>query len=192
MRPTLLTTLVIVCSLVLPATAALATETPMRPLISFENAANQPRWVAVNDGVMGGRSQGGPVIADGVLQFRGELSLANNGGFSSVRTVGQDFDLSGAKAVVLRVRGDGRPYQLRMATDARFRGMAVSYGGEFATEPGQWIEVRVPLDALVPTVRGNRLDGPPFDPAEVREIGLLIADKLEGPFTLDVDWIGLE
>ena len=164
----------------------------MRPIISFDDSPNQPRWIAVNDGVMGGRSLGGPAVADGVLQFRGELSLANNGGFSSIRTVGQGFDLSGARAVVLRVRGDGRPYQLRLATDARFRGAAVSYGGEFATKAGQWIEVRVPLDALVPTVRGYRLDGPPFDPARVREIGLLIADKREGPFALDVDWIGLE
>ena len=192
MRSTLLTTLALACSLALPATAAPATEPPMRPIISFDDSPNQPRWIAVNDGVMGGRSLGGPAVADGVLQFRGELSLANNGGFSSIRTVGQGFDLSGARAVVLRVRGDGRPYQLRLATDARFRGAAVSYGGEFATKAGQWIEVRVPLDALVPTVRGYRLDGPPFDPARVREIGLLIADKREGPFALDVDWIGLE
>jgi NADH dehydrogenase [ubiquinone] 1 alpha subcomplex assembly factor 1 len=56
----------------------------------------------------------------------------------------------------------------------------------------QWIEVRVPLDSLMPTVRGTRLDGPPFDSARVSEIGLLIADKREGPFALDVDWIGLD
>jgi len=68
----------------------------------------------------------------------------------------------------------------------------VSYGGEFATEAGQWIEVRVPLATLVPTVRGFRLDGPPLDPSSVREIGLLIADQREGAFALDVDWIGLE
>ena len=36
------------------------------------------------------------------------------------------------------------------------------------------------------------LQGPPLDPAQVREIGLLIADKREGPFTLLVDWIAVE
>lgn len=164
----------------------------MRTLITFDGGPAEPRWVAVNDGVMGGRSRGGPALADGQLQFRGELSLANNGGFSSVRTLGVEYDFGGASAVVLRVRGDGRPYQLRLATTARFRGMAVSYAGEFATVAGQWIEVCVPLDSLVPTVRGFRLDGPPLEPSRVREIGLLIADGREGVFALDVDWIGLD
>jgi monofunctional biosynthetic peptidoglycan transglycosylase len=172
--------------------AASPAETAMRTLMSFDGGPAEPRWVAVNDGVMGGRSRGGPTLLDGQLQFRGDLSLANNGGFSSVRTLGADYDFTGASAVLLRVRGDGRPYQLRLATNAGFRGMAVSYAGEFATEAGQWIEVRVPLATLVPTVRGFRLDGPPLDPSRIREIGLLIADKREGAFALDVDWIGLE
>jgi monofunctional biosynthetic peptidoglycan transglycosylase len=161
-------------------------------LISFDGSRPGPRWLAVNDGVMGGRSRGGPAIVDGHLQFRGHLSLANNGGFASVRTAGRDFDISGAAVVLLRVRGDGRRYQLRLATDARHRGIAVSYGGGFATQAGQWIQVRVPLAELQPTVRGRALDGPPLDPTRVREIGLLIADGREGPFALDVDWIGLE
>jgi NADH dehydrogenase [ubiquinone] 1 alpha subcomplex assembly factor 1 len=164
----------------------------MLHLINFNDMESGSGWVAVNDGVMGGRSEGAPVLVDGVLQFHGSLSLANNGGFSSVRTMGQSFDFSGITAVVLRVRGDGRRYQLRLATEACYRGIAVSYGSEFATVAEQWIEARVPLDSLIPTVRGTRLDGPPFDAAHVREIGLLIADKREGPFALDVAWIGLE
>ena len=79
----------------------------------------EPRWVAVNDGVMGGRSTGGPTLPDGTLKFRGDLSLANNGGFASVRSVGRSFDLSSATAVVLRVKGDGRSYQLRLALGCR-------------------------------------------------------------------------
>lgn len=182
----------LLAGLSLPAGAASPPEPPVRTLMQFDGRASEPRWVAVNDGVMGGRSQGGPALADGYLRFRGELSLANNGGFSSVRTAGQGFDFSGATAVVLRVRGDGRPYQLRLAGEERYRGIAVSYGGEFATQAGQWIEVRVPLATLEPTVRGMRLEGPPMELSGVREIGLLIADKREGAFALDVDWIGLE
>ncbi|MFZ2235195.1 MAG: CIA30 family protein [Dokdonella sp.] len=164
----------------------------MRPLVNFDKSPQEPRWVAVNDGVMGGRSSGGPTVADGKLVFSGELSLANNGGFSSVRSVGRDFDLNDAAAVVLRVRGDGRRYQLRLATDARYRGMAVSYGAAFDTTVGEWTLVRVPLASLEPTVRGSRLQGPPLDRSQVREIGLLIADKREGAFALSVDWIAVE
>lgn len=175
-----------------PTTATPSKESFMRELVSFDGGAAEPRWVAVNDGVMGGRSQSAPSLGDGHLQFRGELSLANNGGFASIRTADKAFDLGGAAAVVMRVRGDGRRYQLRLATDARHRGITVSYGREFATQDGHWIEARVPIDGLVATARGTRLDGPPFDPTRVREIALLIADGQEGPFALDVDWIRLE
>ncbi|HEX5305592.1 MAG TPA: CIA30 family protein [Dyella sp.] len=164
----------------------------MRMLMQFDHRPQEPRWIAVNDGVMGGRSTGGPALADGLLEFSGMLSLANNGGFSSVRSVGSDFDLSDATAVVLRVRGDGRRYQLRLATDARHRGLTVSYGASFDTTAGEWIELRVPLASLEPSVRGTRLPGPPLDPSQVRELGLLIADKREGAFALAVDWIAVE
>ena len=186
-----LATLALLCSLAMPAAAA-PSEPPVRTLMNFDDSPQEARWVAVNDGVMGGRSSGGPTLVDGRLEFSGTLSLANNGGFSSVRSVGRDFDLSDASHVVLRVRGDGRRYQLRLATDARYRGMSISYGGEFETTAGEWTEVRLPLAALTPTVRGSTLPGPPLDPSQVREIGLLIGDKREGPFTLLVDWIAVE
>lgn len=164
----------------------------MHPLVIFDDSPQEPRWVALNDGVMGGQSNGGPTVAGGQLQFSGELSLANNGGFSSIRSVGRDFDLSGASAVVLRVLGDGRIYQLRLATDARSRGVRISYGAGFETTVGEWTQVRVALASLEPTVRGLRLQGPPLEPSQVREIGLLIADKREGAFALLVDWIAVE
>lgn len=191
MKLRILTAILLFGSFSLQAIAS-AAEPSMRTLMNFDNSSQEPRWIAVNDGVMGGRSSGGPKVADGKLEFSGALSLANNGGFSSVRSVGRDFDLTGASAVVLRVRGDGRRYQLRLATDASYRGIAVSYGAGFDTTAGEWTEVRVPLASLEPTVRGTRVQGPPLDPSQVREIGLLIADKHEGPFALAVDWIAVE
>ncbi len=164
----------------------------MRHLFSFDNSLLEARWVALNDDVMGGRSSGGALVAGGTLQFRGELSLENNGGFASVRSVGQDFDLSDATAVLLRVRGDGRRYQLRLATDACRRGIAVSFGAAFDTRAGEWDEVRVPFHSLLATVRGSPVQGASMDPSRVSEIGLLIADKREGTFALSVDWIAAE
>ena len=187
-----LAAIALLCSLSLPAAAASPLESAMRPLMTFDDSQQEPRWVAMNDGVMGGRSSGGPTVADGQMEFSGDLSLVNNGGFSSVRTVGRDFDLSDASEVVLRVRGDGRRYQLRLATDARHRGIAVSFGAEFATTAGEWTQVRVPLSSLKATVRGSALQGPPMDASRVREVGLLIGDKREGPFALSVDWIAVE
>jgi monofunctional biosynthetic peptidoglycan transglycosylase len=150
------------------------------------------RWYPVNDGVMGGLSQGAPTRSGGQMRFSGVLSLANNGGFSSVRSRGQAFDLSDVQALRLRVQGDGRTYQLRLVTDARFRGSPVSYGATFTTDAGRWIEVNIPLASLQPSYRGNALGGPPLDRSRVQEIGLLIGDQREGPFSLLVDWIAAE
>ena len=45
---------------------------------------SQGQWSIVNDDVMGGISQGQAQAVDDVLLFRGQISLENNGGFSSV------------------------------------------------------------------------------------------------------------
>lgn len=153
-------------------------------------------WRAVNDGVMGGLSEGGSRrTADGTLEFSGVLSLENNGGFSSVRTgndeqASHDFRLGGFDGVVLKVRGDGRTYDVRLNSDARTSwGGDVSFKGRFETRQDEWIEVKVPFSSFVPTFHGELLDGVPLDPAKVRRIGLLIGDKKEGPFRLEVAWI---
>lgn len=167
-------------------------ESRMQTLINFDDSFREPRWVVVNDGVMGGCSSGSAVVAGGQLQFSGELSLENNGGFASVRSVGVDFKLSGATAIVLHVRGDGRRYQLRLASDARYNGIAVSFGAEFDTRAGEWIEVCVPIESLTATVRGSKLEAEVLDPSRVRGIGWLIADKREGSFALTLDRVGVE
>lgn len=188
MKPTLSLPLLIAAGLwyIGPLTAQ-----DMKPLLDFNDASTAPKWFSVNDGVMGGLSKGLADIKHGSLHFRGDLSLENNGGFSSIRTAG-DYDFSGKEAVVMRVKGDGRSYQLRLATDARHKGSAVSYGAEFATVNAGWIEVRIPLKSLTPSWRGVKLDGPALDALAVEEIGILIGDKKAGRFSLEVDWIAVE
>lgn len=147
-------------------------------------------WQVVDDGVMGGLSKGNlNVSEDGILVFEGKLSLENNGGFSSIRTGNFDKDLSAADGLVARVRGDGRTYQLRLYTDARYRGMRVSFKAEFPTQEGEWTEVKVPFEDFVGSFRGRLLKDAEFDPAAVEGVGLLLADKKAGPFQLKVDWI---
>ena len=173
-----------------PAAGAIRTDSaPGTVLFQFSGAAGDDAWGAVNDDVMGGVSRGGSKIIDGVLHFRGILSLENNGGFSSVRAFGPARDLRPATAIVLRVRGDGRTYRLQLATDASFRGARISYQAPFATQRGEWLEVAVPLDSLEPRFRGQRLRGPPLDRSRIREFGLSLSDGTPGPFALEVDWI---
>jgi uncharacterized surface protein with fasciclin (FAS1) repeats len=125
----------------------------------------------------------------GILKFAGDLSLENNGGFSSLRTGTVDFDLSDAEGLVARVKGDGRTYQFRLGTDARYRGIEVAFSAEFPTVAGEWTEVRVPFSKFVGSFRGMKLKDEAFDPGETRRLGLLLGDKNAGPFELKVDWI---
>jgi len=147
-------------------------------------------WRVVNDGVMGGLSKGDfGVSGEGILTFRGMLSLENNGGFSSIRTEKVKMDLSGADGLLVRAKGDGRTYQMRFATDARFRGMEVSFMAEFRTKKGEWAEVKIPFTKFKGSFRGMKLKDEVFDPSKVSRVGLLLADKNPGEFELNVDWI---
>jgi hypothetical protein len=160
-------------------------------LIEFQGES-PGTWRVVNDGVMGGLSQSRIVRTErGTGLFSGELSLENNGGFASVRASLPDLDLEEQSAVVLRVRGDGRRYQLRFRTDDRFDGMA--YRAFFETEAGEWTTVRIPFDEFRATFRGRVFENAePLDPSGVRQVGLMLADKQPGDFALEIDWIKAE
>jgi monofunctional biosynthetic peptidoglycan transglycosylase len=128
------------------------------------------------------------VTADGTGVFAGHLSLENNGGFASVRTDVSGIDLTGFAGLAVRVRGDGREYQVRLRTDRRFDGIA--YTATFQTQRDAWTTVTLPFDAFVPTFRGYvPRNAPPLDPGSVRQLGLLLGDKREGPFRLEVERI---
>ena len=147
-------------------------------------------WRVVNDGVMGGLSKGDfGVSGEGILTFKGMLSLENNGGFSSIRTEKVKMDLSNADGLLVRVKGDGRTYQMRFGTDARFRGMEVSFMAEFKTRKGEWAEVKIPFNQFKGSFRGMKLKDEVFDPSKISRVGLLLADKKPGEFELNVDWI---
>jgi NADH dehydrogenase [ubiquinone] 1 alpha subcomplex assembly factor 1 len=175
--------------------AEAADEAVTRPTelhLKFDGDSAEPKWTAQNDSVMGGVSKGGAVVRDGALAFTGSLSLENNGGFAQVRIQNLDRDLLGKKGVKLRVMGDGRTYQLRLATDARHRGSRISYSVEFPTTADRWTEVEVRFADLKPSHHGNALDGPPVNLSQVEEMSFLIGDKREGPFALKVDWLKVE
>jgi NADH dehydrogenase [ubiquinone] 1 alpha subcomplex assembly factor 1 len=147
-------------------------------------------WRVVDDGVMGGVSKGNVGMTEsGTMKFSGLLSLENNGGFSSVRTNLVSLDLSGACGLKLRVKGDGRTYQVRLSTDAKFRGMEVSFMAEFPTTKGKWTEVSVPFSDMMGTWRGRTLPDVKFDPSNVQRLGLLLADKQAGEFGLEIDYL---
>ena len=157
-------------------------------LYDFQTATNTAAWQIVNDDVMGGVSASTFRLTNGVALFRGDVSLENNGGFASVRSLPARHELAGCGAFVIRVRGDGRRYKFTARTDRSFD--SPIYQAALTTTKGEWQEHRLPMKDFVPTFRGRVLAGQaPLDPEKVTSIGFLISDKQDGPFHLEVAWI---
>jgi monofunctional biosynthetic peptidoglycan transglycosylase len=169
--------------------AAPEAQAPQVPLFAFASPDTASAWQAVNDGVMGGVSDGRFRITERqTMEFYGTLSLENNGGFASVRSRPRALGLQTGDTIVARVRGDGREYQLNLYTSERMR--AFSYRAAAQTRPGEWIEVRIPLDRFEATSFGRVMRGAgAVDPGSVTSIGFLLGEKTPGPFMLEVAWI---
>ena len=108
-----------------------------RVVFDGNEPAYRGSWVNVNDSVMGGVSQGrSGFTPEGELRFFGNLSLANNGGFASVRSRGPQLGLQQDDELWLRVRGDGRKYNLDLRVPSRR--MAFTYRVTMQTVANQW------------------------------------------------------
>ena len=152
----------------------------------FDFSDGEARWQVVNDGVMGGRSQGHVDVADGTLSFTGTL-VTRGGGFTSVRAPLR-ADLSDYDGVEMRVRGGGRTFEVEVDDGTRFRGLPLSRRAPFPTTE-EWQTVRVPFSALETSVFGQPVSADPLDASAVQSLGLYILDNQDGPFRLEVDWI---
>jgi NADH dehydrogenase [ubiquinone] 1 alpha subcomplex assembly factor 1 len=164
-------------------------EKPLHPLLDFVGPDAAQKWQAVNDGVMGGVSDGRfKITPDKTMEFSGRLSLENNGGFASVRTRPTDLEINTGDTIVVRVKGDGRAYVLNIYTKSRR--MAFSYRAPLPTTKDEWTEVSVPLVEFIPTSFGNRVQGMgPVEPDQINSLGFMLSDKKPGPFRLEVDWV---
>jgi hypothetical protein len=173
-----------------PTSSGWAVEEPRQSpdrltLFDFSSAA-EASWRVVNDGVMGGRSQGYVEIEEGALRFTGTL-VTQGGGFTSVRA-DRAVDLSGFAGLELKVRGGGRTFEVEVDDGTRRDWRTVSRRASFATD-AEWALVRVPFSALRTTVFGQSVSAPPIDLTNVKRIGLYILDGIDGSFRLEVDSI---
>lgn len=157
-------------------------------IFDFNSLETSGEWSIVDDVVMGGVSKSKFVINQGsIATFSGTVSPENNGGFASVRAaLNNEFkDYEGA---IIRVNGDGNIYSLRFRTDTNFDG--ISYQAKFKTESAEWKEYKITFGEFKPTFRGNTLpDKPKLESKNIKQIGILIADKQFGKFELNIDWI---
>ena len=172
-------------------TTAMAEDT-LIPLFDFTEADAPKQWQTVNDGVMGGVSEGKFKITDTkTMEFFGTLSLENNGGFASVRTKAKKLSLEKGDTIVAKIRGDGRQYMLNLYPNKQR--MAYSYRATVQTKKDEWIEVKVPLDKFEATSFGRIVKNAGLvKPEEINSLGFMLGDKKAGRFKMEIEWIKVE
>jgi len=157
-------------------------------IFDFNKDTNIRSWQIVNDGVMGGLSVGNFSLSpDGHGIFEGEISLENNGGFSSVRHRFDKVRVTKGSYISIRLKGDGKNYQFRVKDDSS---NYYSYITTFSTI-GEWEEINILLMDMYPSFRGKKLDLPNFSKEYIEEIVFLIGNKKAEKFKLFLDKIVL-
>ncbi|MGB1636899.1 MAG: CIA30 family protein, partial [Flavobacteriales bacterium] len=148
-------------------------------------------WRPLNDGVMGGMSTGRIVWAEESLVWGGATSLANNGGFASIRSPWGETNLTGMTQVVVVCRGYGGPFKLTLETSERWW-MPYAYT---SFEPSsEWEEIVLHLPDFqwsqaqmgdLKAVSGSEL-------GSVLRVGLMKYDGTAQPFELEVRSISFQ
>ncbi|ERE70786.1 complex I intermediate-associated protein 30 [Cricetulus griseus] len=106
----------------------------------------------------------------------------------------QYYDWSLFNSLYLRVRGDGRPWMVNIRQDTDFiqrKNQMYSYfmftrGGPY------WQEVKIPFSKFFFSNQGRIRDvQSPLVLDKISSIGFTLADKVDGPFFLEIDFIGV-
>lgn len=130
-------------------------------------------WRVVTDQVMGGISTARMDLEQQAgrraLCLRGEVSLANNGGFAQINldlAPRGTLDASAHTGVRLVVRGNGAAYKVHLKTPDTVRPWQ-SYRADLPTG-AEWTELRIPFADFTP----HRLTAP-LDTARLARLGLV-------------------
>ena len=151
------------------------------PLRELQNIKS---WRITNDGVMGGKSQGSFTLHADHALFSGNISLENNGGFSSVYRTVSSVEKA-VKNVSIDVKGDGLTYQLRLSVNVD--GYRLAYKHNFNTTAERQEKLTFLLTDFQATFRGRNITTAPVLLSEnIIEIGFLVTQKVSGPFLLAI------
>lgn len=143
-------------------------------------------WTAINDVVMGGVSSARftPTGAGSAL-FEGVVRLDHGGGFASVRSPPRNLDLSSFSGLTILARGDGKTYKLGFVTRSGPDG--VVHRAPIRTTAAVVQEYSVRFEDFRPMLRGAIAIGAGApDLSSIGAFSLLIGDRQEGPFQLEI------
>lgn len=157
--------------------------------IDFGDACGACDWFVVVDGVMGGRSTGSLATQASSVVLSGTISLANRGGFSSIRTPYGRYDLSGFETVEIRYRSIGQSFAFTLNNFRRF--YRPKFKHVLPVSNGEWRTAKLSLSDFKKVRLSQPLDESPSkeELAKIIRLGLISNDKQAGEFELEVDYI---
>jgi hypothetical protein len=144
-------------------------------------------WTLINDSVMGGlsTSQITRIEDNKYIRFSGFISLSKNAGFAIANTAVTPNYFSDCNRLSIKVRGDGRNYQFRLRRDNKQQDVA--FVVEFETKDNIWQTKTFELSDFVAQRRGHRLKHiKPIQAGEIKTLGFLSGNEVEGEFKLDI------
>ncbi len=155
-------------------------------IYDFNNKSELSNWIIINDNVMGGISSCKMSLdKNGNGVFEGQISTANNGGFSSIRYNLNKIDVKEGAYFLLRLKGDNKEYQFRIKSNRRDY---YSYVIPFKTS-NEWQTIKITLNDMYPSFRGRKLDMNNFRDKHFEQITFLVGNKKNESFKLLIDSI---
>ncbi|XP_017666656.1 PREDICTED: complex I intermediate-associated protein 30, mitochondrial isoform X2 [Lepidothrix coronata] len=157
-----------------------------RVLWQFRSQEDLNKWIISSDVEIGGKSevylklsrnnQGALLYGtlnteaprDGETKYSGYCSMRAKPRLGSFRRK-KYYDWSNFNSLYLRVRGDGRPWMVNIYTDPYFSHQKDDLYNYFMFTRG----------------------GPYWEEIKISTLGFTIGDKVDGPFQLEIDFIGL-
>lgn len=180
-------------------------------LWQFRSQEDLNKWVISSDVEIGGKSKvyiklgrnnqaallygtlNTAAPRDGETKYSGYCSMRSRPAVGSFNRK-KYYDWSNFNTLYLRVRGDGRPWMVNIYTDPYFSHQKDDLYSYFMFTRGgpYWEEIKIPFSKFFLSSRGRVQDNQhPVWLDKVRTLGFTIGDKIDGPFQLEIDFIGL-
>ncbi|XP_074853123.1 complex I intermediate-associated protein 30, mitochondrial [Carettochelys insculpta] len=182
-----------------------------RVVWEFRSQKDLDEWVVSSDAEIGGKSEAylklsknnqtallygnlsTEVPRDGETEYSGYCAMRAKllqGAFGRKKY----YDWSNFNSLYLRVRGDGRPWMVNIYTDPYYSHQKDDLYNYFMFTRGgpYWQEVKIPFSKFFLSSRGRIQDIQHYLWLDkISTFGLTLGDKADGPFQLEIDFIGL-
>ncbi|XP_056326250.1 complex I intermediate-associated protein 30, mitochondrial [Danio aesculapii] len=130
---------------------------------------------------------------DGETRYSGYCSMRSKPPKASFDRK-KHYDWSSFNTLHLRIRGDGRPWMINVSAETYFSHQRDDIYSYFLYTRGgpYWQDVKIPFSKFFLSSRGRIQDSQhPLWLDKINTIGFTLGDKADGPFQLEIDFIGL-